>query len=93
MNSSGKCSYRMVNRLCIIHAIYVLFQECSKKQKNDETQSTSVDALSSDDGSEEVMFLLRSVLDSIFFCFVHPKGDFRRQLSTTKYNNKAVIQV
>ncbi|XP_063265431.1 nuclear prelamin A recognition factor isoform X2 [Prinia subflava] len=28
-------------------------KECSKKQKNDDTQSTSVDALSSNDGSEE----------------------------------------
>ncbi|KAL2297613.1 hypothetical protein Nmel_016162 [Mimus melanotis] len=43
----------MVNRLCIIHAFHVWFQECSKKQKNDDTQSTSVDALSSNDGSEE----------------------------------------
>lgn len=67
----------MVNRLCIIHTFYVLFQECSKKQKNDETQSTSVDALSSNDGSEEVMCLLKPVLDSIFFCFVRPKGGYK----------------
>lgn len=37
---------------------HVLFQECSKKQKNDDTRSTSVDALSSDDSFEEVMLFL-----------------------------------
>lgn len=69
-----------------MHVFYVLFQECSKKQKNDDTQSTSVDALSSNDGSEEVMFFLKPVLDSISFVVVHPKGDNSQVLNTI--NNK-----
>uniref|UniRef100_A0A8C9L7C4 Nuclear prelamin A recognition factor n=1 Tax=Pavo cristatus TaxID=9049 RepID=A0A8C9L7C4_PAVCR len=35
------------------NVFYVLFQECSKKQKNDDAQSTSVDVLSSNDDFEE----------------------------------------
>lgn len=63
---------------------YVLFQECSKKQKNDDTQSTSVDALSSNDDFEEVMFLLKIVIYCFLLCF--PKEVVSRELLSTKYN-------
>lgn len=76
----------------MICTFYVLFQECSKKQKNDDTQSTSVDALSSNDGSEEVMFLLKPLLGSIFFCIVHPKGGYKETLSATKCNEQPAVE-
>lgn len=34
-----------------------LFQECSKKQKNDDKQNTQVDVLNSNDENEEVILL------------------------------------
>lgn len=70
-----------MNVSCVKHVFYVLFQECSKKQKNDDTQSTSVDALSSNDGFEEVMIFLKIVIHSYLYSFVvvvvYPKGGFK----------------
>lgn len=68
----------------VIHVVYVLFQECSKKQKNDDTQSTSVDALSSNDDFEEVMFLLK--IARYWFLLCTPKEVVSRELLSTKYN-------
>lgn len=73
---------------------YVLFQECSKKQKNDDSQSSSVDALSSNDGFEEVMFLLKTVPRTSFCsCFVmRPKGRVpNRELPSAGYNAVSVM--
>lgn len=79
-----RCSYGTVREFCVIRVVYVLFQECSKKQKNDDTQSTSVDALSSNGDFEEVMFLLKIVRYWLLLCT--PKEVVSRELLSTKYN-------